>query len=260
MKRAVQGLYMAVLYLFLYAPILVLIVFSFNDGKSMAHWDGFTLRWYVSLFQNEQIMQSLYQTLALAAISALVATVLGTAAAIAIHGMRPWAQTLIMNLTYIPVLNADIVTGIGLMLLFIFMHLDLGFVSVLLAHITFNLPYVILSVMPKLKQLDHHIYEAALDLGATPWQAIRKVIIPEIMPGVFTGALLAVTLSIDDFVVSFFTAGAGVNTLSMTIFSMARRGIKPEINALSALLFVSVLALLLLVNRRGKKGDHNVLY
>lgn len=247
--------YTWLIFTFLYAPILVLIVFSFNNSKSRGSWDGFTLKWYMELFHDSDILTALYNTLVIAVISSLVATIIGTAAAIAIHNMKKVEKTVVMNLTYLPVLNPDIVTGVSLMLLFIFMKLPLGFLSLLLAHITFNIPYVILSVLPKLKQLNKHLYEAALDLGATPSYAFRKVIIPEIMPGIITGMLLAFTLSLDDFVVSFFTTGSGVSNLSITIYSMARRGIHPSINALSTLLFLVVLLLLVVVNNRVSKEN-----
>ncbi|HPZ62797.1 MAG TPA: ABC transporter permease, partial [Halanaerobiales bacterium] len=220
MKRFLARGYAALIYLFLYAPILILIVFSFNASKSRGNWAGFTLNWYLELFQDRQIMKALYYTMVIAVLSAIIATVIGTAAAIGIHNMKRLKKTIVMNLTYIPVVNPDIVTGLSLMLLFIFTNLQLGFVSLLLAHITFNIPYVILSVLPKLKQLDKNLYEAALDLGATPLYAYRKVILPEIMPGIVTGLLLAFTLSVDDFVVSFFTTGSGVSTLSIIVYSM----------------------------------------
>lgn len=251
--KLLKRIYTLLIFLFLYAPIAVLIIFSFNDSRSRGQWSGFTLRWYGELFQDRQIMSALYYTLLIAVISAIVATIIGTAAAIGIHNMKKVPKTIVMNLTYLPVLNPDIVTGIALMLLFIFARLPLGFTSLLLAHITFNIPYVIISVLPKLKQLNKHLYEAALDLGATPWYAYRKVIIPEIMPGIITGLLFAFTLSLDDFVISFFTAGSGVSNLSITIYSMARRGINPKINALSTLMFFSVLFLLLVVNKRKSK-------
>ena len=173
--------------------------------------------------------------------------------------MNKTAKSIVMNLTYLPVLNPDIVTGISLMILFIFVNLKLGFLTLLLSHITFNIPYVILSVLPKLKQLNKHLYEAALDLGSMPSYAFRKVILPEIMPGVITGFLLAFTLSLDDFIISFFTTGSGVSTLSITVFSMARLGINPKINALSTLMFIVVLALLLIINKRssGNTGSGN---
>ncbi|GAB6087659.1 ABC transporter permease [Alkaliphilus crotonatoxidans] len=251
--RFLKKFYTSLIFLFLYAPIVVLIIFSFNNSRSRGSWDGFTLKWYVELFQDRQIMSALYYTLAIAILSSIIATAIGTAAAIGIHNMKRLPKAIVMNLTYLPVLNPDIVTGIALMLLFIFAQIQLGFFSLLLAHITFNIPYVILSVLPKLKQLNKHLYEAALDLGASPGYALRKVIIPEIMPGIITGFLLAFTLSLDDFVISFFTTGSGVSNLSITIYSMARRGINPKINALSTLMFVSVLLLLILVNTRMSK-------
>jgi spermidine/putrescine transport system permease protein len=200
------------------------------------------------MFQDRHILTSLYYSLLIGLIASIAATVIGTAAAFGINNMKNLPQTAIMNLTYIPVLNPDIVTGISFMLLFIFLHLRLGFTTLLLSHITFNIPYVILSVLPRIKQLDKSLYEAALDLGATPTQVFQKIILPEIMPGVITGLLLSFTLSLDDFVISFFTTGSGVSNLSITIYSMARRGINPKINALSTLMFVSVLILLIIVN------------
>lgn len=248
--------YLFLVFFFLYAPIIVLVVFSFNDSKSRGHWDGFTLRWYAELFHDRQIVKALYYTLAIALLSAIVSTVIGTAAAIGIHNMKKSFKSLVMNMTYLPVINPDIVTGVSLMILFIFVRINLGFTSMLLAHISFCIPYVILSVMPKLRQLNRYIYEAALDLGATPLHAFQKVVLPEIMPGVVTGMLLSFTLSIDDFVISFFTTGHGVTNLSITIYSMARRGIKPSINALSTIMFAVVLLLLLIVNRRMAQGQN----
>ena len=256
MKRFLTKSYAALIYLFLYAPILILIVFSFNASKSRGNWAGFTLKWYIELFQDRQIMRALYYTMIIAVLSAVIATVIGTAAAISIHNMRRLKKKIVMNITYIPVVNPEIVTGLSLMLLFIFTNFQLGFISLLLAHITFNIPYVILSVLPKLKQLDKNLYEAALDLGATPLYAYRKVILPEIMPGIVTGLLLAFTLSVDDFVVSFFTTGSGVSTLSIIVYSMARRGINPKINALSSLLFQTVLILLVIVNFRSGENKN----
>ncbi|HBG17622.1 MAG TPA: spermidine/putrescine ABC transporter permease [Firmicutes bacterium] len=249
-NRYLKRIYTALIYLFLYAPILILIIFSFNASKSRGNWSGFTLKWYLELFQDRQIMKALSNTMIIAILSSGIATIIGTAAAIGIHNMKRFKKAIMMNLTYLPVVNPDIVTGLSLMILFIFTNFQLGFLSLLLSHITFNIPYVILSVLPKLKQLDKHLYEAALDLGATPLYAYRKVILPEIMPGVITGLLLAFTLSVDDFVISFFTTGSGVSTLSITIYSMARRGINPKINALSTLLFLTVLLLLIIVNFR----------
>ena len=251
MMRFLRRSYAAVIFAFLYLPIFVLIVFSFNASKSRASWEGFTLRWYEALFEDSAILDALYYTLSIAILAALLATIIGTLAAFAMYrGMRPWEKKIVMNLTYLPVLNPDIVTGISLMLLFIFVKINLGFTSLLLAHTVFNVPYVILTVLPKLRQFDAHLYEAALDLGASPAYAFRRIVLPEILPGIVTGALFAFTLSIDDFVISFFTTGSGVNNLSILIYSMARRGIHPTINALSTLLFLTVLVLLLAVNHR----------
>jgi len=254
--RFFKKFYTFIIFFFLYAPIIVLMIFSFNASKSRAKWDGFTLKWYAELFKDNEILSSLYYTIIVAVVSSLVATVIGTIAAIGIHNMNKIKKAVVMNLTYLPVVNPDIVTGISLMILFIFVKLNLGFITLLFAHITFNIPYVILSVMPKLKQLNKHVYEAALDLGATPLLAFWKVILPEIMPGVVTGALLAFTLSLDDFVISFFTTGSGVSNLSITIYSMARRGINPKINALSTLMFVTVLLLLVIINKRLSRKEN----
>ena len=256
MKDFLKRFYVFLIFAFLYAPIIVLIIFSFNDSKSRGNWSGFTLKWYRQLFHDQQIMNALYYTIIVAVVSSLVATVIGTAAAIGIHNMNKFKKAVIMNITYLPVMNPDIVTGISLMILFIFLRMELGFITLLLSHITFNIPYVILSVLPKLRQLNKHMYEAALDLGATPLYAYRKVILPQIMPGVITGLLLAFTLSLDDFIISFFTTGSGVANLSIVVYSMARRGISPKINALSTLMFVSVLLLLIIVNRRTSKDNN----
>lgn len=259
-KQALKGIYTFIIFLFLYAPIIVLIIFSFNDSKSRANWDGFTFKWYFELFKDRQIMSSLYYTIYIAVLSSLIATVMGTAAAIGIHNMKALPKSIAMNITYLPVLNADIVTGISLMLLFIFIKIPLGFFSMLLAHITFNLPFVILSVLPKLKQLDEHILDAAQDLGASPFYAYRKVVLPQISSGILTGFLLAFTMSIDDFVISFFTTGPGVSNLAITIYSMARRGINPKINALLTIMFVVILIMLIIINNRisRDKGKGNL--
>ena len=253
LNKAFQRLYMTVIFIFLYAPIVTLVVFSFNDTKSRATWGGFTLKWYQSMFSDALIMRSLYYTLTVALLSALIATVIGTVAALVLHQMKPFEKRIWINFTYLPMLNPDIVTGIALMLFFIAIGLRLGFSSMLLAHITFNIPYVILVVLPKLRELNPHIYEAAMDLGATPLQSILRVVLPEIAPGIVTGFLLAFTLSLDDFVISYFTTGNGVSNLSITIYSMTRRGIKPEINALSSIMFLAVLILLLIINGRSDR-------
>ena len=253
--RFLKKSYVFLIFSFLYAPSLVLVVFSFNESKSRANWEGFTLNWYIELFQDRQIMSALYYTLLIAVLSSIIATLIGIIASIGIFSMKKRPQSLVLNVNYLPILNPDIVTGISLMVLFIFAKIPLGFVTMLLAHITFNIPYVILSIMPKLKQMNKHLYEAALDLGATPMEAFWKVILPEIMPGIVTGFLLAFTLSLDDFVISFFTTGSGVNNLSIVIYGMARRGISPKINALSTLMFISVLLLLIIVNLRMSKDN-----
>ncbi len=242
--------YLAVILLFLYVPIAVLIFQSFNAGISRAKWEGFSLRWYVQLFKSPNIMQALYVTVSIALLASMFSTVLGTMAAIGIHAMKKRPQSLMMTMTNIPMTMPDIVTGISLMLLFIFTKVERGYVTMLLAHITFNTPYVVLSVMPKLKEMNKFSYEAALDLGATPGYALRKVILPAIRPGVITGAILAFTLSLDDFTISYFTTSPLVQNLSTLIYSEARKGIKPTMNALSALMFVALLILLLVINRR----------
>lgn len=254
-NKWVKGVYTFLIFTFLYAPIIVLIVFSFNDSKSTARWEGFTLDWYRSLFQNRYIMKSLYYTVLVAIISSISATAIGTFAAFGIFYMRTWKQKLVLNVNSIPLLNPDIVTGVSLMTLFVAMNMELGLMTMIIAHITFSVPYVVLSVLPKFKQMPSEMLEAAMDLGATPWYAFKNVILPEIKPGIITGGLIAFTLSIDDFVISFFTTGSGVSNLSIAIYSMARRGIKPEINALSTLMFASVLILLLIINRRTKIED-----
>lgn len=247
-KKSLQKLYLALIFIILYAPIVTLIVLSFNQSKTRSKWGGFTLKWYKELFQNEQIMSAFYTTLIIAFLSAAAATVIGTAAAIAIQGMKNRWRTLYMGVTNIPMMNAEIVMGVSLMLLFIACRMTLGFGTILIAHITFNIPYVILSVAPKLKQTNRHVYEAALDLGASPLNAFFKVVFPDIVPGVLSGFMLAFTMSLDDFVITHFTKGPGIDTLSTKIYTEVRKGIKPEIYALSTIMFVAVLVLLILIN------------
>ena len=248
--KFIKRFYLGLVLAFLYIPIVVLIVQSFNAGKSRAKWEGFSFRWYEELFKDPNIMNSLIITLAIAVLAALFATIIGTFAAIGIHAMKRRPQQLMLTLNNIPMTMPDIVTGISLMLLFIFTQVERGFVTMLLAHITFDVPYVILSIMPKLKQMNKNTYEAALDLGATPMYALFHVILPQVMPGVITGAMLAFTLSLDDFTISYFTTSPLVQNLSTLIYSQARKGIKPTMNALSALMFVALLLLLLVVNKR----------
>ena len=247
-KRIVENFYLVLILIFLYAPIVTMMVLSFNSSKSRTQWGGFTLQWYTQMFDSATIMDALVNTLLIAFVSALIATIIGTAASIAINSMKPLPRTIIMGITNIPMLNADIVTGISLMLAFIAFGISLGFQTILIAHITFNIPYVILSVMPKLKQTNKSTYEAAMDLGASPVYAFFKVVFPDILPGVLSGFLLAFTMSLDDFIITHFTKGPGLDTLSTKIYTEVKKGIKPEMYALSTLLFVSVLLLLLLIN------------
>jgi spermidine/putrescine transport system permease protein len=240
--------------LFLYAPIAVLMVFSFNDSKTMGQWKGFSLRWYEALLGDATLMSALWVTLSVAILSAVVATVFGTFAAIGLHSMKKAPRTIVENISQFPMVNPDLVTGISFMMLFAFIGLTGGYVRMLIAHITFNIPYVIFSVLPKLRQSSNSLYEAAMDLGCTPWMAIRKVVLPDIMPGIVSGFILAFTMSLDDFVVSWF-ATDGIQNLSIYIYSIARRGISPKINALSTLMFLAVVTLLLIVNLKSIREE-----
>lgn len=252
-KKLFKNLYSTIVYLFLYAPIIIMVVYSFNGSKFRNKWGGFSLKWYKELFENREIIRALWNTLSIAAISAIVSTILGLAASWILYRMKKRkVKSLMLNTTYLPMLNPDIVTGVSMMILFVFIAIPRGFLTLLLAHITFSVPYIIQSLLPKFNQLNKNIYEAALDLGATPWKAFYKVILPELIPGIATGMLLAFTLSIDDFVISFFTTGPGVSNLSIMIYSMTRKGINPSINALSTIMFFSVLFLLVIVNTRLK--------
>ncbi len=254
LKRFFQDFYLVFVLIFLYAPILTMMVLSFNSSKSRTDWGGFTLDWYRQMFQSSSIMDALYNTLLIAFISALAATILGTVAAIGINQMKRLPRSIAMGVNNIPMLNSEIVTGISLMLAFLAFGISLGFKTILLSHITFCVPYVILSVMPKLKQTSRYTYEAAMDLGAGPVEAFFKVVLPDIMPGVLSGFLLAFTMSLDDFIITHFTRGAGINTLSTLIYSEVRRGIKPSMYALSTIIFLTVLALLLITNFSPEKS------
>ena len=265
-KKHLSRIYMGIIFIFLYAPIIVLAVFSFNESKSRGNWTGFSFKWYLELFRDNDIRSAFYYTLLIAITSAIISTILGTLAAIGINGMKGKKKSIALNINYLPVVNPDIVTGISLMILYISFGISFGFKTILISHIVFNTPYVILSVLPKLKQLDVNMTEAAMDLGATPTYALRKVIIPEIKPGIITGFLMAFTLSIDDFIISYFTKGEGVTNLSIVIYSMARRGVRPTINALSTILLIVVLLLMLLTNKRSnaiekskKSGKSNLV-
>lgn len=248
LKQFFQDFYLVLVLIFLYAPILTMMVLSFNNTKSRTLWGGFTTKWYSQMFENQAIMNALYNTLIIAFVSALVATIIGTVASLGINSMKKAPRTVVMGINNIPMLNSEIVTGISLMLAFIAFGISLGFKTVLIAHITFNIPYVILSVMPKLKQTSKSTYEAAMDLGAGPIKAFFKVVFPDIMPGVLSGFLMAFTMSLDDFIITHFTRGAGIDTLSTLIYSEVRRGIKPSMYALSTLIFMTVLILLIITN------------
>ena len=265
MKRSkiFKNIFLISVFVFLYAPILVLIVYSFNDSKLRAKWGGFTFKWYVELFNNREILNAVSTTLSIAVISTIISTILGTMATIAIFYMKKWKRKVILNINYIPVLNPDIVTAISLMVLYktlidisnryFGLKFEFGYMTMLLSHITFVLPYIVLSILPKLKSMNKHLLEAALDLGATPFQALIKVVIPEIKSGIFTGALIAFTLSLDDFVISFFTTGHGKANLSTAIYAMAKKGVNPVINALSTIVFTILLVLLVIINYRTKE-------
>ena len=267
MKKSRIGswIYIVLCLIFLYAPILVLIVFSFNESKSRAFFTGFTFKWYQQLFENELIMTSLFNSLLIALLASVISAVVGTMAAVGISKFGKRARGVIMNVTYLPVLNPEIVTGISMMLLFVYFKnlfgFRLGFGTVLVAHITFCLPYVILNVLPKLRQMDQSLFEAALDLGCNPLLAFFKVVIPQIMPGITAGFLMAFTISLDDFVVTYFTSGSGFKMLPVTIYSMVKKKVNPQINALSTIIFLIVLALLVIMNvveaRRAKRLKQN---
>ena len=248
MKNLARRFYLFLIVLFLYLPILVLIVASFNDSKILGTWKGFTLHWYRDFFDNATMMNALRTTIVIALLSAIIATVLGTLACMTMAKMKKSTRSIIVGITNIPMLNAEIVTALAFMLLFIGMGVSLSFSTVLIAHVTFCIPYVVLNVLPKVQQMDSNMYEAALDLGATPIQAFFKVTLPEIMPGILSGFLMSFTMSIDDFIITHFTRGSGINTLSTMIYTEVRKGIKPEMYALSTLLFVTVFVLLFLVN------------
>ena len=255
-KNIIKKSYLGFILFFTYVPIFVMMVLSFNSSKSRARWGGFSLKWYNQILTDRNIVDALINTITIALFSAIIATIIGTTAAIAISNMKRRTRNIYMSITNIPMLNADIATGIALMLMFITFKLPLSYLTILLSHITFNIPYVILSIMPKLKGQSKIIYEAALDLGATEVEAFFKVILPEIMPGIVSGFMLAITMSLDDFIITHFTKGAGINTLSTLIYSQVRRGVNPSLYALSTIIFLVILIILLtsnfLVNRERK--------
>lgn len=255
MKKVLKGIYLALIILFLYIPIFTLMVLSFNEGKTMNAWTGFSFRWYREMFSNRTIMEALGNTLTIAFWAAAAATVVGVMACIGLNAMKEKHRSFFMGLNNIPLLNADIVTGISLMLSFLLFGISLNYGTVLFAHITFCIPYVILSVMPKFRQLENHTFEAALDLGASPAYAFFKVVLPDIMPGIISGFLLSFTMSVDDFVITHFTRGAGINTLSTLVYSQVKVGIRPTLYALSTVIFAAVFVILILVNIISNKRE-----
>ena len=253
--------YLILILLFIYLPIGYVVLFSFNDSKSLTNFSGFSLRWYENMFSDSTMLESIKYTVITAVVATVVSTVIGTVTAIGLSKSKRLIRTLVLEINNLPVMNPDIVTAIGLMLLFISTKLQLSLTTLILSHITYCIPYVILTVMPKLRQLDDNVAEAALDLGATPWQALMKVIIPQIYPAILSGALIAFSMSFDDFVISFFTAGVGINNISMYVYSMKRYN--PSVNALSTLIVVVVTVILILVNlipaikdRKTKKEEY----
>ncbi len=246
--KTLKAVYVTIIILFLYLPIVTLMVFSFNESKSMFKWAGFSLKWYRDMFSDVAMLSAIWNTFSIALVSSIIATVIGTMACIGIVSMKKHSQTVLLGLNNIPLLNADIVTGISLMLAFIAFGFYLNWGTVLLAHITFSIPYVILSVMPRFRSMGKSNYEAALDLGASPSYAFRKVVLPDLMPGITAGFLLAFTMSVDDFVVTHFTRGAGINTISTLIYSQVKVGIRPTLFALSTVIFIVALVILTAVN------------
>ena len=253
LKSFFSGMYLTLIFIFLYAPIVTLIIFSFNEGKG-SRWKGFSLKWYEDLFESRMIMEALSNTLIIAFVSALVATLVGTITCIGINALKGKFKTTYMAINNIPLMNSDLVTGLSLMLVFISVGWKFGFSTILVAHITFNIPYVILSVMPRLRQTNVSTYEAAMDLGATPLSAFFKVVLPDLAPGITSGFLLAFTMSLDDFIITYFVSGSGFQTLPVTIYGMVRKKVNPQINALSTILFVVVLLLLVLMNIKSAKS------
>ena len=254
MKTFFKRFYLALMLLFLYIPIIMLMIYSFNEGKTMSKWTGFSLKWYGQLFHDKNVAEALTNTLSIAFLSSIISTVIGTLAAIGINECRKTTQNIVLNITYIPMINADIVTGVSMLLLFIFLRIPRGYLTLLISHVAFNTPYVIFSILPRLRQLNPNLYEAALDMGATPSYAISKVIIPQLAPSIITGAILAFTMSFDDFVISFFSTQGMVNNLPIYIYSMAKVGINPKINALSVIMFVAVMVMLIITNIRSMKA------
>lgn len=256
--KFLKRFYLAIILLFLYAPIFVMMLFSFNSGRTRADFTGFSAQWYVEMFQNEEMLGALRNTLIVAVCASVIATVLGTYIAFIIAKMSPVNKSISMKLLNIPMLNAEIITGVSLMFFFVFLSFSLGFTTLLIAHVIFDVPYVVLSILPRLHQMNKSVYEAALDLGATPAFAFRRVILPDVLPGILSGALLAFTMSFDDFIISYYTSGPGFVTLSVYINTMTKRAVPLTVNALSTFIFVMVFILLLITNLRNKKTTKEV--
>lgn len=263
-RKLPSTLYLTLIMVFFYLPIIYVVVFSFNDSKSLTHFTGFSTQWYVKMFENRTMMEAIYYTVVIAVLATIISTVVGTIASIGLSKSKRLVKEVVLQINSLPMLNPEIVTAIGLMLFFTSLNIKTGFMTLLLAHIAFCIPYVILSIMPKLRTLDSNLAEAALDLGATPWQALTKVIVPQIKPGIISGALIAFTMSFDDFIISFFTTGPGVNNISIYVYTMYKR-INPSINALSSLIVFVITGVLLLVNvvpiikeRRRKKNEKSL--
>ena len=263
-KKPLSKLYLAIILLFLYLPIVYVVVFSFNDSRSLTHFTGFSLEWYEKMFGNQMMMDAIYYTVIIAVIATVVSTIVGTITAIGLSKSRRLIKESITQINNLPMLNPEIVTAIGLMLFFTALNIRLGFITLLLAHIIFCIPYVILSIMPKLRQVDDNLAEAALDLGCTPFKALYKVIIPQILPGIISGALIAFTMSFDDFVISYFVTGPGINNISTYVYTSVRR-IDPTVNALSTLIVIAITAILIVVNivpliKERKLKKHEEIY
>lgn len=248
--KGLKGAYLALVLAFLYLPILVMFALSFNASVSRAEWTGFTLDWYAKLFHDQIIIDALKVTLSVAVIATVASVIIGTLGAIGMYSMKKGWFNLLSAVSNIPMTMPDIVTGVSIMMLFVVLKMERGYWTMVMAHIAFDTPYVLFSVLPKLKQMDPNMYEAALDLGCKPFKALTKVIVPQVTPGIVTGGLLAFTMSIDDFIISYFTGGSAVNNLSIAVYGSARRGVSPSMYALSAVMFVVILVLLLIINRR----------
>lgn len=250
-----RRLYLVLIFAFLYAPIVVLIVFSFNEGKTRGNWEGFSLAWYQLLFEDQEVLSAVRNTFFVAGISTLISTLIGTLGAIGLSIYKAKKRKIVLALNQVPIINPDIIIAVGLMVLYRTIRLEPGLFTLTLAHVAFTVPYVVLSVMPRLRQMSKALPEAAMDLGATPMQTFWRVILPQLKPGIVSGALIAFTLSVDDFVISFFNVGNGVETISTMVFSMARRGINPIINALSTLMFATILILMIIMNLKTEKAE-----